>query len=78
MRELSISETRKNLPHLISEMVASGEEVMITRHGRPIAKLVKYVPKDEQQSRYPLRGLDFQVKGDFDAPLPEMWEALEE
>ena len=76
MREMSISEARNHLPRLISEMIASREEVVIKRHGRPVAKLVLYNPEDEQQYTYPLRGLSFQVEGDFDAPLPDMWEAL--
>jgi hypothetical protein len=29
-------------------------------------------------NRYPLRGLPIQIADDFDAPLPELWEALDE
>ena len=78
MRSMNISETRKHLPRLISEIIASREEVMITRHGRPVAKLLVYTPNEEQQNLYPLRGLQFHVEGDFDEPLLNMWEALEE
>lgn len=78
MREMSISETRKNLPQVISEILASGEEVMITRNGRPVAKLVGHLSDEGDTQRYPLRGLQFQVEGEFDAPLPDMWEALQE
>jgi prevent-host-death family protein len=77
MKAMNISEARQRLPSLISELVASREEVTITKHGKPVAKLVIYTPKEEEQDHYPLRGLTFHVHGDFDAPLPDMWEALE-
>ncbi|MFP4169301.1 MAG: type II toxin-antitoxin system Phd/YefM family antitoxin [Desulfonatronovibrionaceae bacterium] len=77
MKAMNISEARQRLPSLISELVVSGEEVTIIKHGKPVAKLVIYTP-EEEQNNYPLRGLTFQVHGDFDAPLPDMWEALEE
>ncbi|MFN2266710.1 MAG: type II toxin-antitoxin system Phd/YefM family antitoxin [Desulfonatronovibrio sp.] len=76
MQAMNISEARKNLPHLISEISASRNEVLITRHGKPVAKIVAYEPDLTKQNRYSLRGLEFQVEGDFDEPLPEMWDAL--
>ena len=79
MRAMNISDTRKHLPRLITELIASNEEMVITKHGRPVAKLVAYTPDERQQVMYPLRGLQFQVEGDFDEPLPDdMWEALGE
>ncbi|MGH3118854.1 MAG: type II toxin-antitoxin system Phd/YefM family antitoxin [Gaiellales bacterium] len=39
-RSLSISEARATLPGLVSA-VESGEEIAITRHGRPVAVLVR-------------------------------------
>lgn len=76
MHAINISDARKNLPHLISEIAASRNEVLITRHGRPIAKLIAYEPDKSTQNKYPLRGLEFQVEGDFDEPMPDMWDAL--
>ncbi len=66
MQAMNISDARKNLPRMISEIAASRNEVLITRHGRPVAKLVAYEPDKKKKNRYPLRGLEFQVKGDFD------------
>lgn len=77
MKAMNISDARQCLPSLISELVASREGVTITKHGKPVAKLVVYTP-EEEQNHYPLRGLTFHVHGDFDAPLHDMWEALEE
>lgn len=39
MREIQASEAKTHLPQLLDE-VERGETVVITRHGRPIARLV--------------------------------------
>jgi prevent-host-death family protein len=39
MREVGVLEAKTNLSALI-DAVQSGEEVMITRHGKPVARLV--------------------------------------
>lgn len=54
------------------DRVAAGEEIIVTKHGRPIAKLV---PLGSQESSKPLQGC-FRVPdpGD-DLELDEPWEA---
>ena len=39
MREIAISEAKTHLPQLLDE-VENGETLVITRHGRPIARLI--------------------------------------
>jgi prevent-host-death family protein len=39
-KQVSVSEARANLPALLDE-VTEGEEVTITRHGKPVAVLVR-------------------------------------
>jgi Protein of unknown function (DUF2281) len=34
------------------------------------------VDKHSSKKRYPLRGVPIQIADDFDAPLPDLWEAL--
>lgn len=75
MKCLNISDARARLPALIDDLTS--EEVVITRRGKPVAKLVRYTDKDQPKSRYPLRGLPLKVAKDFDEPLPALWEALE-
>ena len=57
------------------ERAASGEEVVIGRSGRPVAKLVPYRVPEELPPR---TGGDWKdkvvIRDDFDAPLP--WEVL--
>jgi prevent-host-death family protein len=76
MKELNVSQVRQQLPTLIDEVSKSGHEVLITRRGQPLAKLVPFQPKDAESVAHPLRGLPIEIAEDFDAPLPELWEAL--
>ena len=67
MSEVNVHEAKTHLSQLLRRVVA-GEEVIIARAGKPIAKLV---PVDAPPKR--VFGLDrglFEVPDDFDAPLP--------
>ncbi|PWV97533.1 prevent-host-death family protein [Hoeflea marina] len=50
MDEVGILQARNNLSALI-ERVERGEEVTITRHGKPVAKLVSADNDDERKAR---------------------------
>jgi len=51
-----------------------GEEIVLAKAGRPIAKLVPIVPEVNERAPGSARG-DVWVSTDFDAPLPD--EVLE-
>lgn len=72
MRILNIHEAKTHLSKLI-EAVESGEEIIIAKAGKPVAKLV---PIAGHPLRTPgsMKG-KFVVPEDFDAPLPD--EVLE-
>ena len=69
MTTFSIHQARTHLFRLLAE-VARGEEVIISRAGTPIARLVPYAAAARQRTFGRDRGL-FEVPDDFDAPLPE-------
>jgi len=67
---VNIHEAKTHLSRLLVR-VGAGEEVVIAKAGRPVARLVPL--KEEQRSRRVL-GQDaglFEVPEDFDEPLPE-------
>ena len=74
MRQVSVHEAKIHLSRLLRHAVA-GEEVVITRSGRPVARLVAI------EEKRPVFGVDegrFAVPDDFDAPLDEdLLQALE-
>jgi len=52
------------------ERVARGEEVVIAKAGKPVARLVPMEPVAEPRRPGSARGLG-RVADDFDAPMPE-------
>ncbi len=68
MAEVSVHEAKTHLSALLAR-VEGGEEIVIARAGRPVARLV---PLERATPR--LFGLDaglFEVPDDFDAPLAD-------
>lgn len=48
MREIQASEAKTHLPRLLDE-VERGETIVITRHGRPIARIVPEVSRRQAE-----------------------------
>ena len=68
MPEVGVHEAKTHLSRLLRQVMA-GTEVVITRGGTPIARLV---PVDS--TRHRVLGSDegiYEVPDDFDAPLPD-------
>ena len=72
MRMVSISQAKAHLSRLIRE-AAGGEEIVITKRNRPVARLVTL-----EASTHPRKPGGWEGKvwmaDDFDAPLPEELE----
>jgi prevent-host-death family protein len=65
----NLYEAKNQLSSLV-DRAASGEEIVIAKHGRPMAKLVP-VPAARKESREPANALGVTyMADDFDAPLP--------
>jgi prevent-host-death family protein len=59
---------------LMDQVQQTHEEIVITKHGRPVAKLVPVEVGSEQSLLGYLQG-SVQVVGDIVSPLDESWEA---
>jgi prevent-host-death family protein len=68
MHITNISEAKAQLSSLI-EKVLAGEEVLIGKAGKPVAKLVKYERRDQKRRPGALKG-KIEIADDFDQ-LPE-------
>lgn len=66
---VNVHEAKTHFSKLL-ERVALGEEVVIARAGRPVAKLVPIRPDGPERHPGSARG-DVWVGEDFDAPLPD-------
>ena len=71
---VSIYEAKTRLSHLVDRAL-QGDEVVITRHGRPVARLVPAARARAPRRLGSLRG-KIRVAKDFDAPLPDGLLAL--
>jgi len=73
VRTVKASEFKAKCLMLMDEVAASGEEIVITKHGRPVSRLVPYRTKPET-----LFGIDrgrFAIVGEIGDPIEVEWEA---
>jgi len=72
--EVNIHEAKTHLSKLLAR-VALGEEVIIAKAGKPVARLVSIAP---ERSRFKLGSAkgEFVVPDDFNDPLPKEIEDL--
>jgi prevent-host-death family protein len=67
MKTVNVHEAKTHLSRLL-ERVAEGEEIVIARAGKPVAKLVPL--RTERRRPGSLKG-KIRVRADFDEPLPD-------
>jgi len=68
MQQVNIHEAKTNLSRLIDD-VEHGEEVIIARHNRPVARLVVFSSNTIRQPGS-MKG-KIHMSDDFNAPLPD-------
>ena len=70
MDPINLYDAKTKLSELV-DRAAAGEEIVIARHGRPVARLVAYsAPVGRRRKLGGLAGRGW-IADDFDAPLPE-------
>lgn len=72
--EVNIHEAKTHLSKLL-ERVALGEEVIIAKAGRPVARLVAVNPRSKKRTLGSAKG-KFVVPDNFNEPLPKDIEDL--
>ena len=78
MKYLNIQETDVTLTAIVDEIAANKSELIITRNGLPVARIVPYSISEAPKKHYPLRGMPITIAADFDEPMSELWDALGE
>lgn len=69
MKRINIHQAKAQLSRLV-EKAANGDEIVITRSGKPIAKLVSISPTPQPKVKGLLKG-KIKIKESFFEPLPE-------
>ena len=73
MNSIKASEFKARCLNLMDRVADTGESLVITKHGKPVATLIPYGEK-----RHTLAGLHagaIRIRGDIVSPLEEPWEA---
>ena len=76
-KTLALEDLKVTLPELL-DTLAPGDEVILTRNHKPIAKLVSEVPIPRSARSGPglCKGMILSIAPDFDAPLPDFLEYM--
>jgi prevent-host-death family protein len=69
MRTVNIHAAKTHLSRLVDE-VAAGEEIVIAKAGKPLARLVPFTSAREPRQPGLMKG-QLWIAEDFDEPLPE-------
>lgn len=69
MRQFNIHEAKTQLSKLV-ESAGGGEEIVIAKAGKPIARLVPLAAPVAPRQKGALKG-KIRIGADFDAPLPD-------
>ena len=70
MKTVNVHEAKTHLSRLVAELEAGGEDVIIARAGKPVARLTRLSRTPGRRMLGRDAGL-LQVPEDFDAPLPD-------
>ena len=69
MQTVSIYDAKTHLSKLVDQ-AASGEDVVVSRHGKPLVRITR-LEAAKRPVRFGLLKGRLRVPADFDAPLPE-------
>jgi prevent-host-death family protein len=69
MNKVNIHQAKTKFSRLV-ELAASGEEIIIAKSGKPVARLVAYAIKGVVRRPGSMRG-KIRIKKNFDTPLPK-------
>jgi prevent-host-death family protein len=69
MKQVNIYDAKTQLSRLVEE-AEGGEDIIIARAGKPVARLTRIAPTASRRRLGVLDG-KFRIPEDFDAPLPD-------
>jgi prevent-host-death family protein len=75
MRTISATEFKSKCLTLMDEVAKSGDPIVITKRGRPVAQLGPVVPK--RKTLYGAMEGRIRILGDIMEPIDVKWEALD-
>lgn len=74
MQNIDINQAKKRLSELVEKTIR-GDEIIITKAGQPIAKLIGIPKRDKKRQFGTAKGL-IKISDDFDKPLEDLQEYM--
>lgn len=71
VRVVKASEFKAKCLRLMDEVAASGEEIIITKRGRPVSRLAPY--REKSKLEFGRNRDNIETRGDVVAPMPADW-----
>ena len=71
VRTIKASEFKAKCLKIMDEVAESGEEVVITKYGRPVSRLMPY--REKPKSLFGRGKGMIEIHGDIVSPMPEEW-----
>ncbi len=75
MKTISAAEFKAKCLKIMNDVNTYGEEVIITKHGRPVVKLVG-VQEESSKSIFGYMKNSVYIKDDIIKPIDEMWDLV--
>ena len=72
-KTIKASEFKAKCLQLMDEVAATGEEIVITKHGRPVSRLTPY--REKPKSWFGIDRGKIVILGDIMEPIDVEWEA---
>lgn len=73
MKTVKASEFKAKCLALMDEVAETNEPIVITKHGRPVSRLVPY--HEKPASLFGRHEAEIEITGDIVSPLEDEWEA---
>ena len=73
---IKASEFKAKCLALMDEVAKTGERVVITKNGKPVADLVPHQPATSQKSLFGIWKDEIEIVGDIISPIDVEWDAL--
>lgn len=70
------SKAKAHFLELVSTVGESGDEFVITKRGKPVAKLIPFRETKRTESAYGCMAGTFEITGDIMSPEPDIWDAM--
>ena len=70
-RTMKASEFKSECLRLVDEVAERGEEIVITKNGKPVARLTPYQPKPDMH--FGRNRENIRILGDIVSPMPPEW-----